>query len=193
MLCNGHVYPEVEQLKTEAGYAQRKILYRNQHNGHFVDVSENAGPGIMVPVAARGCAFGDFDNDGDLDVVVNTVNDYPQLLRCDSSTKNNWIKIKAVGTKSNRSGIGARIKCVTQNPGEPKPHQQIDEVRSGGGYFSQNDLRVHFGLGQAKRVDLLEIRWPSGQIDSLKNLDANQVYHVKEGEGIARAAKLPTK
>ena len=191
LLCNGHVYPEVEQLKTEAGYAQRKILYRNQRNGHFSDVSESAGAGIMEPVAARGCAFGDFDNDGDLDVVVNTVNDYPQLLRCDSSTKNNWIKIKAIGTKSNRSGIGARIKCVTQNPGEPKPHQQIDEVRSGGGYFSQNDLRVHFGLGQAAKVDLLEVHWPSGQVDFLKNLDANQVYYVKEGAGITRAETFP--
>jgi hypothetical protein len=193
LLCNGHVYPEVEQLKTEAGYAQRKILYRNQRNGHFTDVSENAGPGIMNPVAARGCAFGDFDNDGDIDVVVNTVNDYPQLLRCDSSTKNNWIKIKAIGTKSNRSGIGARIKCVTQNLGEPKPHQQIEEVRSGGGYFSQNDLRVHFGLGQAAKVDLLEVHWPSGEVDSLKNLDANQVYYVKEGAGITRREKFPTK
>src|SRR4029077_16146287 len=107
--------------------------------------------------------------------------------------KNNWIKIKAIGTKSNRSAIGARIKCVTQNPGEPKPHQQIDEVRSGGGYFSQNDLRVHFGLGQAQKVDLLEIRWPSGQVDSLKNLDANRVFYVKEGEGISFTGKLPIK
>jgi len=193
LLCNGHVYPEVEQLKTEAGYAQRKILYRNQRNGHFLDVSESAGPGIMGPVAARGCALGDFDNDGDLDAVVNTVNDYPQLLRCDSTTKNNWIKIRTLGVKSNRTGIGARIKCVTQNPGEPKPHQQIDEVRSGGGYFSQNDLRVHFGLGQAAKVDLLEIHWPSGQVDSLKNVDANQVLYVKEGEGIARAERFSMK
>ncbi len=193
LLCNGHVYPEVEQLKTEAGYAQRKILYRNQHNRHFTDVSEAAGSGIMDPVAARGCAFGDFDNDGDIDIVVNTVNDYPQLLRCDSITGHNWIKIRVIGTKSNRSGIGVRIKCVTQNSGEPKPHQQIDEVRSGGGYFSQSDLRVHFGIGKSEKVDLLEIRWPSGQIDSLKNVEINQVVYVKEGEGIARVMKFPAK
>ena len=189
LLCNGHVYPEVEQLKTEIGYAQRKILYRNQRNGHFTDVSESAGPGIMDPVAARGCAFGDFDNDGDLDIAVNTVNDYPQLLRCDSTTKNNWIKLRLIGTKSNRSAIGARVKCVTQNPGDPKPHQQIDEVRSGGGYFSQNDLRIHFGLGQAQKVDLLEIRWPSGQVDTLKDLDANRILFIQEGEAKARTAR----
>jgi hypothetical protein len=186
LICNGHVYPEVEQLKTEAGYTQRKLLYQNLRNGRFDDVSYDAGPGISEPVAARGCAFGDFDNDGDLDIVVNTVNDFPQLLRCDSRTDNNWIKIKTIGTKSNRSGIGARVKCVTLSPGEPKPHQQIDEVRSGGGYFSQNDLRVHFGVGKAEKVELLEIRWPSGLVETLKAIKANQVIFVKEGEGIIR-------
>jgi len=186
LICNGHVYPEVEQLKTEAGYAQRKILYRNLRNGQFEDVSLQAGPGISDPVAARGCAFGDFDNDGDLDIVVNVVNDFPQLIRCDSQTGNNWIKIRTIGTRSNRSGIGARLRCVTSVPGEAKPHEQIDEVRSGGGYLSQNDLRAHFGIGKAERIDLLEIRWPSGQIDRLKDIKPNQLIFVKEGEGIVR-------
>ncbi len=190
LLCNGHVYPEVEQLKTEAGYPQRKLLYKNLRNGHFEDVSYNAGPGISAPVAARGCAFGDFDNDGDLDVVVNTVNDYPQLLRCDSRTGNNWIKIKTIGTKSNRGGIGARIKCVTHLPGEKSLHPQIDEVRSGGGYFSQNDLRVHFGIGKAENVELLEIRWPSGLVETLRDIKPNQVIFVKEGEGIIRTMQF---
>jgi hypothetical protein len=191
LICNGHVYPEVEQLKTEAGYAQRKLLYQNLRNGHFADVSFQAGPGISEPSPSRGAAFGDFDNDGDIDVVVNTVNDFPQLLRCDTKLDNNWIKIRTIGTKSNRSGIGARLKCVTHLPGEQKPHQQIDEVRSGGGYCSQNDLRVHFGLGKAEKVDVLEIRWPSGQTDTLKDIKANQVIFVKEGEGINRTMQFP--
>jgi enediyne biosynthesis protein E4 len=191
LICNGHVYPEVEQLKTEAGYAQRKLLYRNLRNGHFADISLQVGSGISDPAACRGCAFGDFDNDGDIDVVVNTVNDFPQLLRCDSRLANNWIKVRTIGTKSNRSGIGARLACVTYVPGESKPHRQIDEVRSGGSYLSQNDLRIHFGLGKAERVDLLEIRWPSGQVDTIKDVKANQLLFVKEGEGVIRTMQFP--
>ena len=192
LICNGHVYPEVEQLKTEAGYPQRKLLYKNLRNGKFADVSYQAGTGISDPVAARGAAFGDFDNDGDLDVVVNTVNDFPQLLRCDANTKNNWIKVRTIGTKSNRSGIGARLKCVTRVAGEDKPHQQIDEVRSGGGYFSQSDMRVHFGVGKAEKIDLLEIRWPSGLVDTLKDIKPNQLVYVKEGSGIIRSTDFAT-
>jgi len=186
LICNGHVYPEVEQLHTEAGYPQRKLLYRNQRNGHFEDVSFNAGAGISTPSASRGAAFGDFDNDGDVDVVVNTVNGLPQLLRCDSRLSRNWLKVRTIGVKSNRSGIGARLKCVTTPPRETRPHAQIDEVRSGGSYISQNDLRIHFGLGEAVRADLLEVHWPSGQVDLLKNVAANQLIFVKEGSGIVR-------
>lgn len=186
LICNGHVYPEVEQLKTEAGYAQRKLLYKNLRNGRFDDVSYDAGPGISMPSSSRGCAFGDFDNDGDIDVVVNTVNDYPQLLRCDSKTGNNWIKVKLIGTKSNRSGIGARLKCVTAPADEKTPHHQIDEVRSSSSYFSQNDLRIHFGLGKADKVESLEIHWPSGTVEVFKDIKPNQLIYIKEGEGIVR-------
>jgi hypothetical protein len=184
LICNGHVYPEVEQLKTEAGYAQRKLLYRNLRNGHFADISLNVGPGISDPAASRGCAFGDFDNDGDIDVVVNTVNDYPQLLRCDSKLANNWIKVRTIGTKSNRSGIGARLTCVTHVPGESKPHRQIDEVRSGGSYISQSDFRLHFGLGRAAEIDSLQIRWPTGEQQEFQNISANKIVIIKEGAGI---------
>jgi hypothetical protein len=101
--------------------------------------------------------------------------------------------VRTIGTKSNRSGIGARLRCVTRPGDEPKPHQQIDEVRSGGSYISQNDLRVHFGLGKAEKVDVLEIRWPSGQVDTLKDVKPNQLIYVKEGEGIVRSVRFDEK
>ena len=176
LLTNGHVYPEVAETAIEYGYKQRKVLYRNLGNGHFTDVSELAGPGIMEKVSGRGCATGDFDNDGDVDVVVNCVNDVPQLLRCDSATGNRWIKIKCVGTKSNRSAIGARVYCTTGK------RRQMDEVRSGGSYISQNDLRVHFGLGKAEVADI-EVRWPSGLVQKLVGLEAGKIYTVVEGKG----------
>jgi hypothetical protein len=190
LICNGHVYPEVDQLKTEAGYAQSKFLYRNLRNGRFEDVSPRGGSGITTPSATRGCAFGDFDNDGDIDMVVNTVNGPPELIRCDSRLNHNWIKVRTEGTKSNRSGIGARLRCVTRRP-DGSAHQQIDEVRSGGSYFSQSDLRVHFGLERATKVELLEVRWPSGQVDTLKDLPVNRLFYVKEGSGIVRTVEFP--
>jgi hypothetical protein len=190
LICNGHVYPEVEQLTTEAGYPQKKLLYKNQHNGHFKEVTKDGGPGITVPNASRGCAFGDYDNDGDVDFVINSVNGLPQLVRCDSKLDNNWIKVKCIGVKSNRSAIGARVKCVTTVAGDAKPHNQIDEVRSGGGYISQSDLRIHFGIGKAEKIDVLEVRWPSGQIDTIKDVKPNQLVYVKEGSGITRSEPL---
>jgi hypothetical protein len=175
LLCNGHVYPEVGESAAESGYRQRKVAYRNLRDGRFAEISEQLGPGIMEKVTGRGMAVGDFDNDGDLDVLVNCINDVPQLLRCDAATKNNWVKVKTVGVKSNRTGIGARIYCTTGT------HRQMDEVRSGGSYLSQSDLRVHFGLGTAETADL-EIRWPSGTVDKLKGVKANQVVNVVEGQ-----------
>ena len=183
-LVNGHVYPEVARLTTEAGYAQRKVLYRNLRNGRFEDVSESVGGAVMTPSPARGCAFGDFDNDGRIDILINNVNALPELLRSESSTGNNWIKIRTVGVKSNRDGIGARIKCVTEDG------SQIDEVRSGGSYYSQNDLRIHFGVGKNQKVKTIEIRWPSGQVDTLNDVAVNQLIHVKEGIGILRTTSL---
>ena len=175
--CNGHVYPEVGETLNESGYRQRKLVYRNLRNGKFQEVSERMGPGMMETVTGRGMASGDFDNDGDLDLLVNCVNDVPQLLRCDSATKNHWIKVKTVGTKSNRTGIGARVYCIT-----PDGRRQMDEVRSGGSYISQSDFRVHFGLGDATVADL-EVRWPSGAVDRLTAVAADRVVTVVEGAG----------
>jgi hypothetical protein len=190
-VTNGHVYPEVSSSKSEAPYAERKYLYRNLHNGRFEDVTDKGGPGITAPVAGRGCAFGDYDNDGDIDVVVNCVNSLPQLLRCDSQWKRSWIKVKAVGVKSNRTGIGARVRVVAKTQkGSSDPLLQVDEVRSGGSYYSQNDLRLHFGLDEAQVVDSLEIRWPSGQVDRFRNLEVNRLYVVAEGAKSPRPVVL---
>jgi hypothetical protein len=174
--CNGHVYPEVREKASESGYRERKVLYHNLGNGKFRDVSLESGPGIQEMVAGRGCAIGDFDNDGNLDVLVNCVNDVPQLLHCQSTLKNNWIQVKTVGVKSNRSGIGARVFC--QPEGE---HPQMDEVRSGGSYLSQGDLRVHFGMAKAVKADI-EVHWPSGVVDKVAGVAANQVVTVVEGK-----------
>ena len=195
LVANGHVYPEVNGSRTEAPYAEHKYLYRNLRNDRFEEVTDKAGPGISANVPARGCAFGDYDNDGDVDIAVNCVNALPQLLRNDSEWKRNWIKIKVVGVKSNLTGIGARVKVVANThpalaPNTPQPLVQIDEVRSGGSYYSQNDLRLHFGLDQAKSVDLVEIRWPSGQIDSFRNLDVNKLYAMQEGGKILASEAL---
>ncbi len=186
-LVNGHVYPEVEKLTTEAGYPQRKVLYQNQRNGSFKDVAEKVGGPLVEPTASRGCAFGDFDNDGDVDVAINPVNDFPVLLRTDSATNNNWISIKLIGVKSNRDGVGARIRVVTDGK------TQIDEVRSGGSYYSQNDLRVHFGLGKATKAQTIEARWPSGVVDTLNdvaNKGANS--HLARGVKAGKYSKLST-
>ena len=182
-LVNGHVYPEVERLTTEAGYAQTKVLYHNLGNGRFADTSDKVGEAVKKPNASRGAAFGDYDNDGDIDILINSVNGLPELLRADSSNQNNWLTIKTIGVKSNRNGIGVRIKCITEDG------SQIDEVRSGGSYYSQNDLRVHFGLGKNPKVKTVELQWPSGQVDTLSNIAANQLIIVKEKAGVIRTIK----
>jgi hypothetical protein len=133
---------------------------------------------------SRGCAFGDFDNDGDIDVLVSNANDFPSLLRCDQRNGNHWVKVKLMGTKSNRSAIGARVRCVTSQG------QQMDEVRSGGSYLSQNDLRLHFGLGRAARVELLEVRWPSGKIEGFRNLGVDRLLLIEEGSNVAREIRM---
>jgi hypothetical protein len=176
-LANGHVYPEVAQLKTEAGYRQRKVVYRNLGNGRFQDVSERLGPPVTTPKAARGVAFGDYDNDGDVDALVNNVHEPPDLFRLDAPAGRHWLLVKLVGTRSNRSAIGARVWCTAGGL------TQVQEVRGGGSYISQNDLRVHFGLGGAPRVDRLEVRWPNGLREAWEGLAADRILTVAEGTG----------
>ena len=191
LMSNGHVYPEVDNSKADLKYAEHKYLYRNLRNGRFEEVTEKGGPGILENAPARGCAFGDYDNDGDIDIAVNCVNAPPQLLRCDSTLNRNWIKIKLAGTKSNRTGIGSRVSVTAMtSPTAERPLVQIEELRSGGSYFSQNDLRLHFGLEQAKHVDLVQVNWLSGQVDQFRNLEANRLYVLQEGGKILKSDPL---
>lgn len=169
------------RLEPIPGEQPTNHLYRNDRNGKYTDISTELSGAILEPHASRGCAFGDFDNDGDPDIAINAIHSYPELLRCDSTTNNNWLKVRLIGTKSNRSGIGARLKCEVEGH-----HVQMEEVRSGGSYYSQNDLRVHFGLGKANVVKKLEIQWPSGAVEVFKDLSVNQILTIKEGEGIAK-------
>lgn len=195
-ISNGHVYPEVDGSHLDAAYAEHKYVYRNLRNGQFEDVTSHAGSGITAAVPARGCAMGDYNNDGHMDIVVNCVNALPQLLRCDAAIERNWIKIRAIGKKSNRSAIGARITVTaTTAPQEmsgicKQPMRQIEEVRSGGSYYSQNDLRIHFGLDQALKADVVEIAWPSGARDVLHDLPANHLYVIEEGGKILRSVAM---
>ncbi len=190
-ISNGHVYPEVDGSHIDAPYAEHKYVYRNLRNGQFEEITSIAGPGMTTPVPARGCALGDYDNDGDLDIVVNCVNTTPQLLRCDTTIPRNFIKIRTVGTKSNRTGIGARvIVSAKTNSASKDALRQIDEVRSGGSYFSQNDMRLHFGLDRAESVDSLEILWPSGTHDLWKDLPSNSLYVVEEGGKILKTIHM---
>jgi hypothetical protein len=181
---NGHVYPEVDKYNIGEKFKNPRIVYRNLGNGHFKDVSKEMGPGINALYSSRGAAFGDYDNDGGVDVLINNMNDLPSLLHNLGGNKQNWIKIKLLGTKCNRTAIGARVRVVAGK------HAQIDEVHSGGSVMSQSDLRLHFGLGHAATVDLLEVKWPTTQaVERFTALKANQILTIREGSGIISTFK----
>ncbi len=177
-VANGHVYPQRDH------YRQREFLFHNNRNGTFSEVANEVGSTLMEERVGRGAAFGDIDNDGDVDVVINNLDGSPQLLRNDGGNANNSVLIKTIGVKSNRDGIGARVKIVSGDL------TQIDEVLSGGSYLSHNDLRLHFGLEKRTKIDLLEVRWPSGVIDKITNLSANKIFTIKEGKGVVEQKDL---
>ncbi|MEA2172761.1 MAG: enediyne biosynthesis protein [Blastocatellia bacterium] len=185
MIATGSVYPEVEKIFKEYPHRSPRLVYRNLGNGRFQEVTAQAGPGILTPRSSRGCAFGDFDNDGDTDVLVMNMNEPPLLMRNEYNNaghqgSHNWLTLKLTGTKSNRSAIGARVILKTGS------HIQVQEITSQSSYYSHNDPRLHFGLGTNQRADQLEIRWPNGQVEIIKDIPANRFIKIKEGSGIVK-------
>ncbi|MFS8085165.1 MAG: ASPIC/UnbV domain-containing protein, partial [Acidobacteriota bacterium] len=172
LVVNGHVYP---QLPT---YRQRNLVHHNNRDGTFTEVGEQLGTPFAEKRTGRGAAFGDVDNDGDVDVVINNLDGSPQLLRNDGGNANNSVLIKTIGVKSNRDGIGARVTIVAGGL------KQIDEVHSGDSYLSQNDLRLHFGLEKQTKIDLIEVRWPSGTVDKISDAGVNKILTIREGQGV---------
>jgi hypothetical protein len=183
LVVNGHVYPEVDKQHLGSTYPEPRILYHNNGNGTFSDISVEAGPGIVAMHAGRGLAVGDLWNDGRLSAVISNMNEPASLLVNQVRSPNHWIGIRTIGTRSNRDGMGARItvKAGTRT--------LVDEVRSGGSYVSNNDVRLHFGLGSVTRVDWVQIRWPSGLTERYESLPADTIHTLKEGSGRSAEGK----
>ncbi len=187
LLVNGHVYPEVDSQHLGSNFQEPKILYHNNGNETFTDISAHAGPGITAVSSARGLAVGDLWNDGRMSAVISNMNAPPMLLVNDVHNGNHWIALHTIGSKSNRDGIGAKItvKAGTRT--------FVDEVRSGSSYISNNDMRVHFGLGATTKIDWVQVRWPSGLVERFENLPVDASYILKEGSGtpVNRAGVKP--
>ncbi len=188
MQVNGHVYPEIDGQNIGQTFKNPRLVYKNVGKGQFKDVSAQMGPGISERFSSRGAAFGDYDNDGDVDALILNLNDLPSLLRNDGGNLQNWIKIKLLGTKCNRTAIGARVRVVTGT------HAQMDEVHSGASVMSQSDLRLHFGVGRAQTIDVIEVKWPTTQkVERFTAVKVNQILTIREGSGIIATVTPKTK
>ncbi len=174
LFVNGNVYPEVEKLFAEYKYKNPRMVLRNLGNGTFYNASEGSGTGITDRHSSRGCAFGDFDNDGNVDVAIMNMSEPPSLLRNETRNGNHWLKLKLIGTKSNRSAIGASVTLTAAG------RRQRQDVVSQSSFYSQNDLRLHFGLGEAKQADSVEIRWPSGTVQTVGSVRGDQIVTLRE-------------
>jgi hypothetical protein len=177
-LANGHVLDNIERYHADTKYAEPKMMFRNTGRGIFENVSDQLGPDFQLPRVSRGAAIGDFDNDGDLDILINNCGQAPQLLRNDGGNANHWLEILLIGTKSNRDGVGARVKVTAGDL------ILYDQRKGGMSYQSAQDPRLHFGLSQRSSVDSIEIVWSSGSVTKLANVKADQIIAVKEGAGI---------
>ena len=182
VFADGQVFPQIDRYQTGITYAERNLLFHNQGRRaaglKFDEVGLRSGPGFAIKKVSRGLAMADYDNDGDLEILVTNMNDSPDLIRHAHKNSNHSILVKTIGTRSNRDGIGAKITVAAGGLTE------YDEVRSGGSYLSSSDLRVHFGLGAATQVDRLEVRWPSGQTDVASGVPSDRIVVVKEGHGV---------
>jgi hypothetical protein len=183
-LVTGSIYPEIEAKIPAYPLKTPRVIFRNLGNGKFEELIEQGGPGVAAAHSSRGCAFGDFDNDGDIDVVVVNLNEPPSLLRNDVTGGGHWLKVKLVGTKSNRSAIGATVIATYG------ARRQAQAVLSQSSFFSANDLRLHFGLGPEKTADL-EIRWPNGDTERIAGVPADRLVTIEEGSGVATESLLP--
>jgi hypothetical protein len=179
VLANGHVYPEVDKYHLGSSYQEPRVLYHNDGNGRFTEISASAGPGITTAASSRGLAVGDLWNDGRLSVVISNMSARPSLLVNDVRSANHWSAFKTVGTKSNRDGIGARI---TVKVGK---RTLVDEVRSGGSYISQSDRRVHFGLAGHTKIESVQVRWPNGVAERFEGLAVDKIHVLQEGSGVS--------
>jgi hypothetical protein len=182
-IVSGHVYPELERRFPASPAATPRMLFRSLGHGHFEELLDQAGAAVSAPHVSRGCAFGDFDNDGDLDILVVNLNEPPSLLRNDLAAGNHWLKVKLIGTTSNRSALGARV--VVRAGGS----RQTQEMQSQASFLSSNDPRLHFGLGKELKAGI-DVRWPNGKWESTPDVDADQLVSIKEGAGIVAAHKL---
>ena len=176
--ANGAMLDNIHLYHTEVKYKEPMLMFRNLGHGKFEKVSEQLGPDFMQPVAGRGLAAADFDNDGDIDLAINIRGDYPELLRNDGGNANHWLEVFLIGTKSNRDGVGSTLRLTSEG------FAQMKQRQGGSGYMSASEPRIHFGLGQRKAIESLVITWPSGTVDKLTNVSIDQMITVKEGTGI---------
>jgi hypothetical protein len=185
LVANGHVYPQIDTLDTGPRFREPLLLHRNNRDGTFDEVSKEAGLQNIPLKSRRGAAFGDVFNTGNIDVLLLNVGEPPSLLKNLNANGYHRVLFKLIGTKSNRAAIGARVTIHAAGV------KQFAEVRGGASYLSQNDLRLHFGLGTAKKIESVEIRWPSGKTETLENVAADAIYTIVEGSGIRNTTPLP--